>query len=152
MVFFSFFENCNEFTKKFWKTIIGIYHNFLAKPSKIDVLILSYLLPSEFSKKKETINDDIQIFENFRLFIKNLAKDGMSKENNEFSKIIMKKMVDEIESTFEQILSEKQKLLSALQKNQEMEYIDLMPEEFTKRILEIKKKKEKIFSSKKFKR
>lgn len=76
----------------------------------------------------------------------------MSKENNEFSKIIMKKMVDEIESTFEQILSEKQKLLSALQKNQEMEYIDLMPEEFTKRILEIKKKKEKIFSSKKFKR
>jgi len=76
MVFFSFFETCTEFTKKYWKTIIGIYHNFLSKPSKIDVLILSYLLPSEFCKKKETINDDVQIFENFRQFIKNLGNEG----------------------------------------------------------------------------
>lgn len=44
---FHLFLSENNFILEEWKTALLIYSNFLQKPSKIDVYLLSYLLPFE---------------------------------------------------------------------------------------------------------
>lgn len=140
-----------KISEEVWIWGLKFFLNFLEKPNKLDVLLLSFILPGNFQRKKEAIEQDIRIFEENFASIQSQTKRVSEQLQDPFAKAYIQKMQTTIDETCKQIVSSKQRVSSALQKNAEMVYIDEMPEDISKRIEDYQEKVLKKYSTKKVK-